>query len=253
MSSIIAITSRLVRRMLDCGKRTGSTRLIAVALLTIGGITRASEPVADSIDQHARPCASCHGAEGRATNDGFYPRIAGKPAEYLYNQLLNFRSYRRDNAAMSYMVERQRVDFLHELAEYFARQDLPYPPPPKLAASGEMLSRGRVLALEGDTPLALPACRSCHGERLTGALPTIPGLLGLPYSYVISQLRSWSRLTRRAAEPDCMATISTRLDEDDLSAVAVWLATQPVPTDSRPDATVHRPLPMACGSVSAGP
>jgi cytochrome c553 len=36
-------------------------------------------------------CTLCHGKEGVAGTDGYYPRIAGKPAGYLYQQLLNFR------------------------------------------------------------------------------------------------------------------------------------------------------------------
>jgi cytochrome c553 len=36
-------------------------------------------------------CTACHGKEGRATADGYYPRIAGKPEGYLLNQLQSFR------------------------------------------------------------------------------------------------------------------------------------------------------------------
>ena len=45
--------------------------------------------------ERVRACTACHGKEGRATSDGYYPRIAGKPAGYLYNQLVNFRDGRR--------------------------------------------------------------------------------------------------------------------------------------------------------------
>ena len=59
-------------------------------------------PVPDTMAQRMQACTVCHGKEGRATNAGYFPRIAGKPAGYLYNQLLNFREGRRHNATMAY-------------------------------------------------------------------------------------------------------------------------------------------------------
>ena len=49
----------------------------------------APKPFEDSIAQRSLACTHCHGAQGRAAPDGYYPRLAGKPAGYLYNQLLH--------------------------------------------------------------------------------------------------------------------------------------------------------------------
>ena len=46
-------------------------------------------PVPDTMAQRVQACTPCHGKEGRATNQGYFPRIAGKPAGYLANQLVN--------------------------------------------------------------------------------------------------------------------------------------------------------------------
>src|SRR3979490_476352 len=59
----------------------------------------------NSIAERTRARTPCHGKEGRATADGYFPRIAGKPQGYLFNQLVNFRDGRRQNAAMIYMVQ----------------------------------------------------------------------------------------------------------------------------------------------------
>jgi cytochrome c553 len=85
----------------------------------------------------------------------------------------------------------------------------------------------------------LPACQSCHGERLTGVAPAVPGLLGLPYDYIAAQLGSWRQHIRRAHAPDCMAQIAERLSPEDLGAVAAWLAAQPMPGDTHPAECVH--------------
>jgi cytochrome c553 len=94
----------------------------------------------------------------------------------------------------------------------------------------------------------VPACIACHGERLTGVAPGVPGLLGLPRDYVNAQLGAWRNKTRRAHAPDCMAAIAERLSLEDVSAVSTWLASQPLPADPRPATTIARPLPLACGS-----
>src|SRR5579862_8758328 len=94
----------------------------------------------DTVAQRALPCLPCHGKEGRAGPDGYYPRIAGKPAEYLFNQLVNFRDGRRYFPMMNYLTERQQDAYLHELASYFAAQQLPFDSVPAASVATETLS-----------------------------------------------------------------------------------------------------------------
>lgn len=204
--------------------------------------------VPDTIEQRMQACTPCHGKEGRASPVGYLPRIAGKPAGYLANQLANFRDGRRYNAAMTYLVEQLSDDYLREIAEYFAGLDLPYPPPPPPSEREGVLRRGESIATRGDINHRVPACTQCHGYTLTGALPAIPGLLGLPADYVIGQLGAWKTGNRHAAAPDCMAEVAKRLSAEDVRAVAVWLASRPVPPGAKPAAQPDLPLPLECGS-----
>jgi cytochrome c553 len=204
--------------------------------------------VPDTIEQRMQACTPCHGKEGRASPVGYLPRIAGKPAGYLANQLINFRDGRRYNAAMTYLVEQLSDDYLREIAAYFAGLEVPYPPPPRVTEREGVLRRGESIATRGDINHRVPACTQCHGYKLTGALPAIPGLLGLPADYVIGQLGAWKTGNRHAATPDCMAEVAKRLSGDDVRAVAVWLASRPLPSDARPAAQPDLPLPLDCGS-----
>ena len=56
----------------------------------------ATERAPDTMAARVLACASCHGAEGEGTSDIYFPRLAGKPAGYLYNQLVAFRDGRRN-------------------------------------------------------------------------------------------------------------------------------------------------------------
>lgn len=192
---------------------------------------------------------ACHGAQGRAGRDGYLPRIAGKPEGYLYHQLLNFRDGRRQNATMTRLLAQQTDTYLREMAAYFAALDLPYAAPPAAAALPGVLARGQALAQQGDATRQLPACSACHGAQLTGALPAVPGLLGLPRDYLIAQLGAWQTRQRQAVLPDCMADISQRLSAADVGALASWLAAQPVPAQQHAQAAASGPAPLPCGSV----
>ena len=220
---------------------------IALLLLLSG---HGAVMAASGIEQRVAACIACHGREGATTNAGYFPRLSGKPAGYLFNQLRSFRDGRRFNADMTYMVQHLSDAYLMEMAEYFAGLDLPYPPvSPSSDATPAQMARGRQLALEGDAARRIPACVQCHGAALTGVQPAIPGLLGLPRLYVSSQLGAWLTSERHALAPDCMAEIGRRMTTADINAVASWLAVQPMPADPKPVSSLPAPLPIACGGM----
>jgi cytochrome c553 len=224
--------------------------LAALTLFCAGPARAAPLVVPDTLAQRAQACTPCHGKEGRATNQGYFPRIAGKPAGYLANQLVNFREGRRPYPLMTYLVDHMSDAYIAEIAGYFASLDLPYPPPAPVTADAATLARGAALVHEGDAARRIPACIACHGEALTGVQPAIPGLLGLPRDYVNAQLGTWKNGERRAHAPDCMAQIAARLTPDDVAAASAWLASQPLPADTKPAAILPKPLPMPCGGVA---
>jgi cytochrome c553 len=235
------------RSQLWLGLRAASV----VLFLAIAASSHADEPTSaplDSIEQRAQPCMACHGKEGRSTPEGYYPRIAGKPAGYLFNQLGNFRVGRRHFAMMTYMVDRQNDAFLQELADYFGSLRLPYAYRDNSNIAPTLLARGRQLVTQGDEASHVPACQGCHAQSLLGTLPAVPGLLGLSPDYVIGQLGAWRNGTRRAHEPDCMANIAKALRSEDIAAVAWWLAGQQVPADAEPAADFATPPSIECGS-----
>lgn len=213
------------------------------------GTSSGAAPFEDSMAQRAMACTGCHGKEGRAASDGYYPRIAGKPAGYLYNQLLNFRDGRRSYPLMAHLLANLSDDYLREFAGYFGDLDLPYAAPQRAAVDARTLERGRVLVMEGDLSRRIPACAQCHGTALTGVAPSVPGLLGLPRDYLNAQFGAWRIGQRHAQAPDCMAEIARLLAAEDVAAVTGWLAAQPVPVPSKAADSLPAPMPLECGSV----
>jgi cytochrome c553 len=224
--------------------------LLAALWLAAGSASAEVPKRIDTIAQRAMACAACHGKEGRATSDGFFPRIAGKPAGYLYNQLINFRTGARHYPMMTYMVGHLSEDYLREIAQYFSELHPPYPAPQLAGVPEETLARGRRLVMSGDSSRNIPACVSCHGQDLHGVLPSIPSLVGLPRDYLNAQIGAWKSGSRKARAPDCMAMISNRLTPEEVSAVSSWLASQPVPAGMAPAPASSVKLPLRCGSAA---
>jgi cytochrome c553 len=230
--------------------------LVASVILLIaplrGAQAQPAERAPDTMAARVLACDACHGALGQGTNDVYFPRLAGKPAGYLYNQLLAFREGRRKYPPMNYLLEFLPDPYLHAIAEYFAAQRPPFPPATVPIVSRDLLAHGKELVTNGAAGREIPACVGCHGSALTGMEPAIPGLLGLHASYISAQLGAWRYGTRTATSPDCMQLVAGRLTEDDVTAIAAWLASQPAPTDpsSVPRGTL--PMPLACGSEPLG-
>lgn len=226
--------------------------LAALSALPSAHAADATAPlrVPNTLAQRALACTGCHGPQGRATPTGYLPRIAGKPAGYLHQQLLSFRDGRRQHDGMARLLQNLTDDYLKALAGHFAALELPYPAPPPRPVEETSAALGRQLVQQGDAGRGLPACVQCHGTAMTGVSPAIPGLLGLPRDYLVAQLGAWRTGARRATAPDCMADLARRLQPQDIGAVADWLSTQPLPADTRPAAALAQPLPVACGSVT---
>ncbi len=206
--------------------------------------------ISDTLEERLRACVVCHGSTTQATKDGFSPRIAGKPAGYLFNQLVSFRDGRRTYPPMVYLVQYMDDRYLREIADYFARLQLPYPPPQAQSLSAAASARARQLIEHGDPARGVPACSGCHGSTLSGTAPAIPGLLGLPREYITAQFGAWRGGRVRSLAPDCMSEVARRLAPGDPPLLAAWLAAQPVPSGMAPGRQAGK-LPLECGSVEA--
>ncbi len=65
---------------------------------------------------------------------------------------------------------------------------------------------------------------------------------------ISAQLGAFRYGTRTAPAPDCMQVVAASLTENDVSAVAAYLASLAIPSDPSPVAHGTLQMPMACGS-----
>jgi cytochrome c553 len=98
-------------------------RLVRTLIAVLGlGLSVPAFPVSaqnlgeppDTMAARVEACAPCHGDRGQGTSDVYFPRLAGKPAGYLYNQLVAFKNGRRKYPPMNYLLEYLTEPYLHE-------------------------------------------------------------------------------------------------------------------------------------------
>lgn len=225
--------------------------ICATGFATPAGFAAAAAlKVPDTMEERVKACVACHGPENRVGRDGYYPRIAGKPQGYLFNQLRNFRDGKRYYRPMALLLANVSDQYLLDMATYFSTLEQPFPPPERTVSSPDEIKLALKLVNQGDPARKIPACVECHGKELMGTAPFIPGLLGLPRVYMIAQFGAWQNGgLLRGQTADCMSEIAKQLTTGETNAIAAWLAAQPVPENTGPAATLPVEMARRCGSI----
>lgn len=212
-----------------------------------------SSEIPDTLEERVKPCIICHGDADRAGRDAYYPRIAGKPAGYLYNQLRNFRDGRRYYQAMAILLENMSDEYMSEIAHYFSSLEYPYPQPAANTLSPDEAQSVETLIYSGDPARNIPACSACHGKALMGVEPYIPGLLGLPHAYLAAQFGGWRNGgIMRGQVPDCMSEIAKKLTQEEVNTLTLWLPTRPVSGEPAEANVLTPELAKRCKTILSG-
>jgi cytochrome c553 len=180
----------------------------------------------------APACAQCHAFNGGSDGSGAFPRIAGQSTSYLTQQMSDFISGVRTNAIMSPIAKALSPEDIADVAAYYAGINAPFPPLAR--ASAALIQRGEQLAKVGSAAKNVQACDNCHGPGGIGIPPAIPYLAGQYAQYIAFELKMWQRGYRRNS-PEVMFMIATKLDDQDIAALAAYY--QQVPASDQTTAS----------------
>jgi cytochrome c553 len=166
----------------------------------------------------AATCQACHGANGNSTNPE-WPSLAALGADYIADQLNNFKTGKRSSPVMMPMTVNLTANDMADLGMYFdSLTNTGLEADPSFWAAGEKLYRG------GDQARGIPACMACHGATGKGNEPAkFPALRGQQSGYVVKQLNDYASGTRTSGPNGIMQTIAKRLSADDIRNLASYL------------------------------
>ena len=192
--------------------------LVATLSGTLATTSALPAPSAEAGAAKAATCQACHGANGNSTNPE-WPSLAGLGADYIAEQLKNFKDGKRANPVMMPMTSTMTPDDMADLGLYFDSL-----PNTGLEADPSYWQAGEKLYRAGDPAREIPACMACHGPTGKGNGPAkFPALRGQHANYVIKQLNDYASGTRTTGPNGIMQTISKRLSADDMRNLASYL------------------------------
>ena len=186
---------------------------------------------ADAGREKAAVCMACHGNDGNSPTDA-WPKIAGQLPEYIGRQLHDFRHGRRRDEQMSPMAQPLSDQDIADLAAYFAAQKIA-----RVEADRQQVALGEKLFRRGKgRPGPVPACAGCHGPNGGGktdwsatmkAAPALlaPAIASQHPAYTARQLVAYKVGSRRNDPGHVMRDIAGRLSDDEIAALAQYIAT----------------------------
>lgn len=167
--------------------------------------------------QKAQVCIACHGPAG-ISQMAQTPSLAGQPELFLQWQLVFFRSGQRKSPVMQPVAEALKDDDIRNLAAYFAKQ-----PPPRVDAAARpdaaLVDAGRKV-VQGHR------CTSCHKDDFSGTQATAR-VAWQREDYLLKALRDFKSGQRIGGGVAAMADVVQPLRDEDLQAVAHFLAHLP--------------------------
>jgi len=196
-------------------------RIWILAATLSGAIINTSALPAGSVEAGAAKavtCGACHGANGNSVN-AEWPSLAGLGADYIAEQLKNFKDGKRVNPVMMPMVANLSPDDFADLGAYFdSLTNTGLEADPSYWQAGQKLYRG------GDQSRGIPACMACHGPTGAGNEPAkFPALRGQHSVYVVKQLNDYASGARTTGPNGVMQTIAKRLSPDDMRNLAAYI------------------------------
>jgi cytochrome c553 len=188
---------------------------------TISGAIGSNSALPASVEAGAPKavvCQACHGANGNSANPE-WPSLAGIGADYIAEQLKNFKDGKRPSPVMMPNAMALSDDDMANLGAYFDSL-----PNTGLEADPSYWQAGQKLYRAGDPARAIPACMACHGPTGRGNEPAkFPALRGQQSVYVMKQLNDYASGARTTGPNGIMQTISKRLAPDDIRNLASFL------------------------------
>lgn len=213
----------------------------AVALIVISPVASAQGSAPRIVTWN---CSGCHGIDGNAQLRHF-PRLAAQDASYIEQRIAAFQAAptppsddllywlmkpaaakkvaasstpeaRADMVGIAHATSAQEAK---AVAAWYSNQK----PAPGRSANPALVESGKALFVNGSSAKGVSACQDCHGAQARGQA-TIPRLAGQNSGYMVNQLKHFRAGSR--AHPTDMTSSATRLDNDEIRALAAYLASQ---------------------------
>lgn len=212
-------------------KMRSNTSLIfaGTMFMAVSTAAAAPPPIVTQGEGAAIACASCHGVDGAGNAQAGFPVLAQLPPAQFTKQIADFKAGTRVDPIMTPIATAMSAEDIDASARHYASQARPSPA--ASSADPGVLARGKDLATNGAWDRDLPPCFGCHGTDGFGIEPAFPPIAGQHADYTAGQLQAWRSGARSNDPQELMKTVAEKLTDEEIQAVAEYLATVGTPGD----------------------
>ncbi len=176
-------------------------------------------------------CAACHGADGNSPVPSF-PKLAGLGEKYLFKQLRDIQSKKRDIPQMAGLLDSMNNKDLRDIAAYYNSKTMQISGAKTIEVqvnSGikvDGLELGERVFRAGNRDSGVPACTGCHSPNGLGNEPAgYPRLSGQYAEYIEAQLRAYRSGDRtNGGDTKVMRQVAQYMSDAEIIAVANYIA-----------------------------
>lgn len=204
---------------------------IATMVLAASVSAAAPPSIVTEGDGAAIACATCHGVDGAGNAEAGFPVLAQMPLAHFTKQIADFKAGTRIDPVMTPIAIAMSARDTDASARHYADQARPQPE--ASSADPDVVARGRELATNGAWDRDVPPCFKCHAADGFGIEPTFPPIAGQHAAYTVSQFQNWKSGARSNDPQGLMKTVAEKLTDEEIKAVAEYLATIPTPEEEQ--------------------
>ena len=191
--------------------RNALAGIVLAAVIACGLPARAADIAAGK--EKAELCVGCHGEGGISQMENI-PSLAAQPDLFIQWQLVFFRAGTRKNEQMQPIVAELNNEDIRNLGAYYASLAPPKSSRPDdnpdLSAKGAQAAAGR-------------RCAACHTDSYAGT-KGVARIAGQREEYLVKALREYKSGARAGGAMAAMADIAYSLGEEEIEALAHYLA-----------------------------
>jgi cytochrome c553 len=162
-------------------------------------------------------CIACHtvdGSRGMSAN----PILQGQHQAYLYKQLVEFKSGKRDNAIMKGIASGLSDQDMKDVSAYFASLK----PVNGAAKAKDLVAMGEKIYRGGIQDRQIAACAGCHSPNGAGIPAQYPRLSGQHAEYTEAQLLAFRQGKRNNSVQ--MTGVASKMNDKEIKAVSDYIA-----------------------------
>jgi cytochrome c553 len=181
-------------------------------MMALAAFLTASSAQAETIEERAVPCLTCHGEHGQSETENT-PSLGGQQAPYALIQLFMFREKLRIFEQMNEMAKPLSDGDLRDFSEFIAK--LPKPQPPADAGDSARMQRAQALVTQH-------RCGFCHRGDFSGA-DNVPRIANQREDYLAKTLKEYKDNIRHGYDAT-MADVMQPISPDEIADLAYYIA-----------------------------